>query len=323
MMKKLVWLCLVICISCVLNSFTYFAHPTQPKHWEELEAMLFDNREYKKQFNQHDSEDKKTLIKIWTLEYGQTICIDQFGETDQMLLRGLHNYGVHGIPKNVSEINPKKNNEKVPQLSGKNHHTYTHQGWDFDYTKTEYGDIAKWPIRKNVLLASVETVFDFSTFSGKILGINVGYTEKCNSFSALLYYLHVLGDYWEAENAQQFNGGKGVNGNMIPFASSTPSSTPDLISEIIKHLEIIFADQKTESPRQYNDLISDIQKIGEDARSISGNPDGTIMQEQYEKMIYNVRELMKILIGEGDHKNYIHQMLLREDFFTDAFYPNE
>ena len=208
------------------------------------------------------------------------------------------------------------------KLSPANHRTYTHQGWNYSYNKETYGDLASWSVRKNILLASTEKIFDFSFLSGKWLFFEFGYSDKCDSFSALVYYNHLLGDYiedvdWQKGSVDKFNGTS--NGLKIPFASDSLNPV-DMFSEIEKHLIILFEDQEG-NDRVYDSLISDIDILANRARKITGNAEGTITEKNYGDIQVCVQELMDILTGENGHYNAVHELLMKEKFFTDVFYP--
>ena len=312
-MKRISIFLVILMLLCSFSTVSVNAHQNASEHYEELEAMLFDSRNF------HESAQGDILTAIRTIEYASTLCIDQFGESNNTLLKGLKKWGVPGIPSNVSKINPDDNDDV--KLSPTNHRTYTHQGWDHSYTTEKHGDLARWPVRKNILLASTEKIFDFSTFSGKWLFINFGYSDKCDSFSALVYYNHLLGDYLEdidpeKGNIDKFNGTS--NGHKIPFASNA-SNPVDMFSEIEKHLAVLFADQADNS-RVYDSLISDIDTLAYLARRISGNSEGTITADNYDDMQACVQELMDILTGENGHYNAVHELLMNESFFTKVFY---
>lgn len=312
-MKRISIFLVAFVFSCLFCTVSVDAHPNASEHYEELEAMLFDSRNF------HESAQGDVLTKIRTIEYASTLCIDQFGESDSTLLKGLKKWGVPGIPQNVSKINP-DDTDNI-RLSPANHRTYTHQGWEHSYTSEQYGDLARWPVRKNILLAATEEVFNFSIFSGKWMFINFGYSDKCDSFSALVYYNHLLGDYLEdvdpkKGNIDKFNGIS--NGHKIPFASND-SNPVDLFSEIEKYLAILFADQ-AESNRVYDSLMSDIETLANKARRISENAEGTITLEHYKDMQACVQEFMDILTGENGHYSAIYTLLMNESFFKDVFY---
>ena len=312
-MKKVALLLASIILICSVYTVPVEAHQNASEHYEELEAMLFDNRNF------HSSLDKDTKNKVRMLEYASTLCIDQFGDTNGTLLKVLKKWKVPDIPSKLSKINPDDNDEV--KLSPTNHRTYTHQGWEYSYAGEKHGDLARWSVRKDILLASTEKVFDFSTFSGKWVFIDFGYSAKCDSFSALIYYNHLLGDYLEdvdskTGNVNKFNGK--TNGHTIPFASNS-SNPVDMFSEIEKHLAILFKDQADDS-RVYDSLISDIETLASKARRISGNEDGTITEDEFADMQVCVQEFMDILTGENEHYNAVHELLMNEEFFKDVFY---
>ena len=314
-MKKILRAVIIAFATCLLLTSCVYAHQNAAEHYEELEAMLFDNRQYVRTLNQQDEVEGKKYRAVRTLEWATTLCIDQFGDTNGTLLKGLKLYGVKGLPSDVSKINP---DEKAPvKLSARNHRQYTHQGWDHAYSEEKNGDLAKWGMRKKILLSSVEKTFDFSLLDGSLLFLDFGYSPKCNSFSAVLYYSHLLGDYLEDQNADQFNGTS--NGKKIPFARTTAPGQPDIFSELMNHLDVMFSDQKAEGSREYSALMGDLRILAEEARSISGNGEGTINEENYSVMHECVQKLMDMLTGENGQTNYIHRMLMREKFFTDVF----
>jgi uncharacterized protein YdiU (UPF0061 family) len=102
------------------------------------------------------------------------------------------------------------------------HQWYTHLGWDYDYNmakvehKLEDDFIKKlndnFSLRKCILKSVIEELFpEFSS-------------EKINSFSALLYYIHIMGDFRYNEEEK----------NLIPIG--------ELPNELEKHLKIVFED---------------------------------------------------------------------------------
>ena len=315
-MKKISNFLVFFILICSFGIVSVEAHQNASEHYEELEAMLFDSRNF------HESAQDNTLTALRTIEYASTLCIDQFGESNSTLLTGLKKWGVPGIPSNVSEINP--DDTDPVKLSPTNHRTYTHQGWEHSYTSEKYGDLAHWPVRKNILLAATEKVFNFNTFSGKWLLIDFGYSDKCDSFSALVYYNHLLGDYLEdvdpeKGNIDKFNGIS--NGHKIPFASNASNPT-DMFSEIEKHLAVLFSEQ-AKGGRVYDSLISDIDTLAAKSRRISGSSDGTITSDNYDDMQACVQEFMDILTGENGHYNAVHQLLMKEYFFSRVFTSGE
>lgn len=312
-MRKIPSILTLFILLCSFEIMPVEAHQSAEEHYEELEAMLFDNENFKGSVSDEDVREA-----IYILEYASTLCIDQFGNSNQDKLDALNEWGVPGIPANVSKINPSIKKDGI-KLSPTNHRTYTHQGWDYSYEDEKNGDLAHWSKRKNIMLAATEKVFDFSTFSGKWLFVDFGYSDKCDSFSALIYYNHLLGDYLEDVdekngNLKKFNGTS--NGDKIPFASDALKPI-DIFSELEKHLAILFEDQA--DSRVYDSLMSDIETLANEARKISGNSEGTVTEENFEEMRTCVQKLMDILTGENGQFNAINDLLMNEEFFTDVF----
>lgn len=120
---------------------------------------------------------------IEAIESAAYLCPDQFNGSGKEELNTLIAYGVPGIPNSIDEINFTSNWQ---------HRRYTHMDW----VPMEHPDVGNWDMRKEILLATVNKVFDFGPFTDPVplLGWKVDYTDQCNSFCALVYYVHILGD---------------------------------------------------------------------------------------------------------------------------------
>ena len=60
--------------------------------------------------------------------------------------------------------------------------------------------------------------------------------------------------------------------NVLPFAvSNANESNPDLIFEMSKHIDILFAGQKKSNNSFYNQLMGDINTIAYEARNLDSN----------------------------------------------------
>ena len=94
---------------------------------------------------------------------------------------------------------------------GAYHEMYSHLGWS--YTKYDYDTMMKWARRKKLLIDVVNAIFDFSAFDESLtsnctkienqklpyyyslfdkMALAIG--SKAYSMSAILYYVHILGD---------------------------------------------------------------------------------------------------------------------------------
>lgn len=274
-----------------------FAHDKALDHYKDLERVLF-GRELQ-------GREREGAIKL--LEYASALALDQFStremtETGKRIsgtekLLFLKTSGVRGIPSKIEEIDF--------IASAKTHQSYTHRGWDHDYID----DKANWNVRKKLLLATVEHVFDFDFLSGTFLGevVSRGYDKRCNSFAALVYYVHILGDLVEAKNY------KAVQSKLvIPLAQAHPGeSNRDIFYELDQHLPIIFREQK--NSRTYKSLISDLRELALEARALAGEVGGVNKDEKFEKYHKHIVKTMETL------EQYIPRLLQNEEFFTKVF----
>lgn len=153
-----------------------YAH-NRTEHDKQLEKVLFGRDNY------HASQPKKEQDAIEALKCAVYLCIDQFNNSGEQELKTLKDYKVPNLPKKVADIN---------FFGNYTHRKYTHLGWVPVMTPTE----GNWSTRKEILLSTVNKVFDFGWTSGfSFLGItSLDYSEQCDAMAALLYYIHILGD---------------------------------------------------------------------------------------------------------------------------------
>ena len=162
---------ILICICVVALVFT-LPVKTEAYERDEHDKLMLDV--LFKHFKEIDN-DKSVQDEIKAIECACYLTIDQFNESGQKALDTLNDYGVKGIPKNISGI-------KI-SASPNTHRSYTHRGWDYPYSGVQ-GE--QWPNRQAVMVNTVGTIFDFN-----------GDTKKQESFCKLLYYIHILGDHMD------------------------------------------------------------------------------------------------------------------------------
>lgn len=278
-------------------------------HNKLIETILFGNANYSKSLSESVGN------QLLALEYATTICLDQFQGKYSDELKFLNDWKIHGIIESVGEIN----------FDGNSHHRqYTHKGWNWDY-RTD--DKAHWEDRKTLLLQTVNDVFGFSNRAGKwpILWFtkDYGYTDKCESFSAYLYYLHILGEYEEmdqrlsnpANTRKEFTQ---ITEDIIPLAKMYPTDlSPDIFWELEKHLPVIFASQKESGSRVYNDMMQSIQILATEARAfaLDNNDFYEPTADAVASYCQYAIKLIEIL------KENIPDLLKKESFFSVIFYP--
>lgn len=96
--------------------------------------------------------------------------------------------------------------------------------------------------------------------------------------------------------------------DIIPFAMLNPSdSNPDLMYEIIKQLEILFADQK--STADFKAMMDELESAADEARNVSGDKDWKV----YSKIKQCQYKYLDVLT------EYVPKLLANEKFFRSAF----
>jgi hypothetical protein len=180
------------------------------------------------------------------------------------------------------------------------HQRYTHRGWDFitypvNYGKNNYNFQDIWERRKGLLLSTVDRIFEFQ--ENEMI--------KKESFAALIYYTHILGDHIgntsknTLVNKMQLNGSR-RGGNM---------ARSDIIWELEYHIPHLFREQA--NAPEYKALMNYFEK-----NRVSNPPfvySNTISDDDFKKLQKLTGEVLDELI-----KN-IPALLKKEIFFTQVF----
>lgn len=275
-MKRSKWFIILLCIVLISGNLpqTTYAYERDEHDKYMLDALFKNFKETK--------NDKNIQDEIKALECASYLVIDQFNNHGQNDLDFLLTYGVKGIPLNINEISF--------NASGATHRSHTHRGWDFQlYTLTA----ELWPARKQILLNTADTIFDFQ-----------GNEAKKNSFCALIYYIHILGDHMDDGSYMVKNGLKMDVGGR--------ADKNDIIHELIKHIDIVFADQK--HTHKYHSLIAALERYNSRFAKLVRSEGGINTEEKFQQKQEYTANLMKLLTM------YLPEMLKEESFFYDTFY---
>ena len=293
MKKKILslFLFIVICAS-VLHSVEAVAYQADD-HNKIYRSILFG-----KNF-EFSSLDQERQAKLQALEAASYLTLDQYNNKGVAELKTLKNRKVRHIPKSIDAINFQGNAK---------HRKYTHKGWDYNYDP----DTAKFSIRKDILINTVNKELSFGFFSNVGFPVN---SDKCESFAAFTYYIHILGDYLyigdptSNKNIENRYYTKNDNdfGDMIDFVNN---SDDNLVDEMNKHLKVIFKDQDNEVKK----LTDELDSIKNDALEIYNDVDGsTIKGKPFDDMYAQLEKYRDTL------RKYVPSMLKKEPFFSDAF----
>lgn len=275
-MKRLKWLIVLMCIVLVIGNIPQKGYAFErDDHDEYMLEVFFKN--FKEVKNDPSIQDQ-----IKALECASYLTIDQFNNNGQKDLDFLLTYGVKGIPSRVSDISF--------NASGTTHRSYTHRGWDFQYpTVTK----ELWLARKQILLSTADKIFDFQEDD-----------VKKDSFCALIYYIHILGDHMDDTSYLIKNGLKMDVGGRI--------DKEDIIHELLHHIEIIFSDQK--HTNKYRSLTGALERYNDRLAKIVRSDGGINTAEKFQQKQEYTDNLMKLLTM------YLPEMLKEEQFFYDVFY---
>lgn len=283
----------------LLNSkMPVYAHPEAREHNAELEQVLFE-----KGYSKHSSDKIKNSIKA--LEYASYLTIDQFGGNGTNQFEKLKKMKVNGLPRKFSTIDYNTVIEHPEKkITANTHRMYTHQGWDRKYS-SKGKDVDKfWSNRRNVLLGTVNSVFGFHTITA------LGYGEKCNSLAGIIYYVHILGDYKEADKYTKIS--------LLPDLAGRNNANDidkdyDIITSLKGYIEILFVDQK--DSHEYKDLMKQLDNIAKKAGKIRNSFGGVNTDEEFDEYHQYADDTLNVLM------KYMPTLFKNEDFFTEVFYP--
>lgn len=279
-------LAIITAISISMPALSYDAK----EHDKYLEKVLFGDEEYS------NEQTKSIKKKIKMIENASYLSIDQCRGDGKTQLTFLKKQKVKNLPK-LKEFD-------LNGIFYGKHRNYTHRGWEYSYLipKGEEHDKANWPVRKDILRSTVNKVFDFG-FENERFG---NYCKQCDSFSALIYYVHILGDLIEADSY------KTKDLTMKLARTDASDSNPDVFWELKKHCEVIFESQ--EGSMIYNAFFQDLDELAEKSRTLAGAKGGIDNDRKFKKYHRYTNDLMALLT------NYVPLLLQKEDFFKNEFY---
>lgn len=269
---------LIIIVNIFLSNVFCFSHGAE-MHYEFLKSILFGT-------NKTITFNDKELEKLKLLDFSSRVAIDQYNGNYIDELNFLQSKGI----KTISSI-------KLIDFSGNSHHQrYTHRGWTFSYV-TNTGN---WGLRKKLILDTTKKIFSFDS------------NEQHDAFSALLYYVHILGDH----------DGDSISNTMDRIALGGRSDKLDILSELTNiYLPKLFKNQKKEVNSLCEKLISINNKCskllirkgdGYDDRNVKRDVKD-LSEPEYEIYISYAKETLKALA------EYIPILLKNEKWFIKVF----
>lgn len=278
-MKRKIGCVIALCMMAILLALPCSAHEKE-EHYKELKKVLFPV--------DYVIPQKSVTIqnKIKGIEAASYLALDQFNGNGEAELKQLHNLGVPLIPESIDDIDFTYNSQ---------HRKFTHKGWEHQYEL----DKASWSKRKTILLESINTIFAFEHSN-----VLRGYDKQCNSFAALVYYVHVIGDHIEDETFTQTELKMDLGGRK---------DEQDIITELQNHFAILFESQKWSL--DYLALAANLKLLNYKISKLVSSQGGINTQEKFEKYHSYAEDLMEAL------QKYVPGLLKDEVFFAKVFYP--
>ena len=266
------------------------AHPFETQK-KDVQLVLFGRDNY------YASQPEKRRNVIDALAFAQNLVLDEFnGNSNSSFttkLQFLKDYGIKGLPSSIADIDFTCNSA---------HENFVNIRWENGKTP----DRGNWSVRKNILLTTVNGTFNFGIGTDFYFFSNepfLSYTEQCNAFAALLFYVHQIGDIETTT----------YKATVFPLARAHPGdSNPDILWDLMEiYLPKLFPGQ-TDSDA-YKNLISKLRDVAVDARSLAGSTGGintTDKQEQYKQYATMVKNILS---------EHVPKLLHNETFFAEVF----
>lgn len=284
MTKRIIVLLVVVAV-LIAAALPAWAHGREI-HDADIEFILFGKENYK-------DTHPKVEDTIQALEDAVYLAVDQYNGNGTKELENLRSIGVKNLPRSIDEINYSANYA---------HRQYTHRGWNLEYTD----DKANWTIRKSILKNTVQKML-FSNQKHSLDWLIQGKKnneEQINSFCALLYYIHILGDHLEAKKYTQL-------AYIIPLVRSNDKENSGLIPELQKHLSIMLESQQTSFT--YYALMGELDNLNAKAASLISSTGGINTEEKFEQYHDCAVKLEDAL------SFYLPDLLMNESFFFCGF----
>jgi hypothetical protein len=172
----------------------------------------------------------------------------------------------------------------APRSSLAEHERYTHLGWHHEYDEQTQ---PRWLKSKQILLDTVGSIFYFSPLD--LVSTRLFKKDKKDSFAAILYYVHILGDHEvnrvsnahtrlplkSMDEQRDDPGWKGWSNNPYwkPQGKSPGKPPATIVEELREHLSILFGDQIDSAA--YQNLMNGLSRgffgsVKDGAREILG-----------------------------------------------------
>ena len=281
----------LVLLSCLSSSA--MAHD-RSGHDADLEYVLFGEEQYKE-------THPLTADIIQALEDAAYLCVDQYNGYGQEDLDYLKGRNIPALPDGI---------DKIDFTSNYSHRNFTHRGWNILYPEKSH-----WKERRSILVNTVQKeIFDNATpldwfpwLSDVVYGSG-DYDEKVESLSALIYYVHVIGDHLEAEKYTAL-------GYVAPLTNMNDRDNPGIIPDLIRYMKILFSEQS--GTFTYSDFLQELEYLQDKSDRLTGSVGGVDTEEEFKKYhecASDLRETLSI---------YVPILLKNESYFYNTFFSGD
>jgi len=230
---------------------------------------------------------KESLLALQKAVYW---CVDEYNghliEYARPYLNDLVRFGVDNVPQY----------DKINFTANQYHGRYTHMGWDHTYPRGPRYDFQEiWGLRKNLLLSTVERVFNFQPEE----------MYKKDSFAALLYYVHILGDH-SANTKSTLPTRMRVNRRLSLRGRTVIRE--DILWELEHHISQLFREQTNAT--EYRAVMNYLQRQATKPEFTYAQ---TISDDEYKELQSFAKGILDNLVEN------IPALLSREKFFLRVF----
>ena len=286
-MKRL--LCLLLSAMVMFSLELPIQAHERSTHDEQMEEALLSKTffwymEYYSHYNKQESNDA-----IKALQCAAYLAIDQANGSGSNTLNELKEraYRIKNLPNSINEFNY--------TAFGENHRYISHRGWNANDSNE------LWIKRKNILLNTADAIFDFH-----------GNDRKKDSFCAIIYYIHLLGD---RESDSQY-----YDNNLIMELGGRIDKQ-DIISELIKHINILTSDSNNFAKGQRNHLELELVRLNEDVKKIkNANKTPSGGEQKLEGEAFMAYKDIATDIVQSLLPHNLPEILKGERWFSDVFY---
>lgn len=283
-MKNAKAICLItIIIFTFVSVVPCLAYEKESEHNKRIENVLFG-----------PSGPRKNDELVKCIEKATAFTIDQCNGTGENKIEYLNSHNMKGIPDFIDVDYA----QTFGNVNASNHRKYTHDGWDRSFEGSKEQKF--WENRRKIMLGTVNTVFGFQTFT------IFGYNDKCNAVCGIVYYAHILGDYDQYSDPNDY---RKVN-SMVKLTGEEEYGT-DMIASLRSYTEILFLDQQ--NTYDYKQLMAAFDKIERKAKRIDNSYGGLNSSNKFMKYQKYIRQLLELM------ERHMPKLFEKEEFFNKIF----